>query len=456
LVSSISREEAATDVLVLWEKKQPSLRKALNHFSEQLGITDWKIRTAIHSLVFETIRRLNTLDWILGKVLSKSKLSDLDVFTRNLLRVATYLIYSGKAVAALVTNEAVVIIKRRRSRKLSGFVNAVLRQVQHFQVEELLKLLPETQQTALKFSAPQWLVKYSERLLGKEEAHAFLTSGLQNPAVYVRVNTLLTSISEAKSELVKEDFECLSSPEIPEIFRLKKGNKPVTNTATYKRNKVYLQSLASGLVAHVLNPFPQSIVVDLCAAPGSKTSHLAQLMENQGNIIALDWSIPRLREFKKILARLNVRNTHIILTDSHHLPFRQNFRADSVLVDPPCSNTGVIQTRPEVKWGITLESISQMCKIQLALLEQGSTLVAPNGQIVYSTCSISLEENEYVIRNFLAKHSEFETAPTEPWIGTPGFEGFTDCQRLFPHRNDTEGFFIAKLVRRQPAIEANE
>ncbi len=452
MVASISREEAAADVLVLWEEEYPSLRKALNRFSENQGITDWKIRTAIHSLVFETIRRLNTLDWILDNVLSRSKLADLDVFTRNLLRVATYLIYSGKALAALATNESVAIIKRRRSKRLGGFVNAVLRRVQHFKTEELFKLLPEAQHTALKFSSPLWLVEYTERLLGREEAHAFLAAGLENPFVYVRVNTLISSIPDVIDELVGEGFECLPSPEIPEIFRLKKGSRPVTNTPAYRRNAIYLQNLASGIVGRVLSPFPQALIVDLCAAPGSKTSHLAQLMKNRGNIIALDWSIQRLRELNKILTRLGVLNTHIVLADSQKLPFRKKFRSDYVLVDPPCSNTGVIQTRPEVKWSITPETISQMRKIQLALLEQSSKLIASNGQIVYSTCSISLEENEYVIRDFLANHSEFETVSTEPWIGIPAFEGFTNCQRLFPHRNDTEGFFIAKLVRKQTSV----
>jgi 16S rRNA (cytosine967-C5)-methyltransferase len=451
---SISREEAAADVLVLWEEQYQSLRKALNRFSEERDITDWKIRTAIHSLVFETIRRLNTLDWILNNVLSRSKLADLDVFTRNLLRVATYLIYSGKGLAALATNEAVTIIKRRRSKRLGGFVNAVLRKVQHYGIEESLKTLPKAQHTALKFSAPPWLVEYTERLLGLEEARAFLASGLENPSIYVRVNTLTSSISEAIEDLEKEGFECFSRPEIPEMLKLKKGFKPVINTSTYQRNAIYLQSLASGIVARVMDPLPQRIIVDLCAAPGSKTSHLAQLMNNRGHIIAVDWSLPRAIELGKILTRLNVQNTHVILADSLNLPFREKFRADEVLVDPPCSNTGVIQTRPEVKWLITPETITLMHKIQLALLEQACKLTRPNGHIIYSTCSISLEENEYVIRDFLAKHPEFSTIQTEPWIGTPAFEGFTNCQRLFPHRNDTEGFFIAKLIRKpKPAEE---
>ena len=448
MVGPISREEAAADVLVLWETKYPSLRKALNRFSETRDITDWKIRTAIHSLVFETMRRLNTLDWILECILSRSKLSDLDIFTRNLLRVATYLIFSGKGVSALATNEAVTIIKRRRSKRLGGFVNAVLRKVQHFSFETLLKSLPEIQSTALRFSVPPWFAEYVEGLLGKEEAQALLAVGLENPSVYVRVNTLISSIPEVKQELEKEGFECVSTLEIPEIFKLKKGELPVTKTSAYQRNAIYLQNLASGIVGRVISPVPQNILVDLCAAPGSKTSHLAQLMENRGNIIALDWSAPRLHELEKILTKQNVQNTHIILADSMTLPFREGFRSDYVLVDPPCSSTGVLQTRPEIKWSLAFETISNMRKVQLKLLDQGGKIVAHDGYLVYSTCSITLEENEYVIRDYLANHPEFHTVSTEPWIGIPAFEGFKNCQRLFPHRNDTEGFFIAKLIRK--------
>lgn len=450
--NGISREEAAAEVLVRWEEEHPSLRRALHLFAEEKGIKEWQIRTAIHSLVFETVRRLNSLDWILNAALRQSTVNDLDPVTRNVLRVATYLILFGNAVPALVTNEAVSIVKRRRNTRVAGFCNAVLRKVQSMNLEELLAALPEPNRSAFRLSVPPWLLEYGERLLGAEEARDFFATGLQNPPVYVRVNTLQAGVDETVQDLVREGFRCASAPGIPEVLKLERGAKPVTHAAPYLKNAIYIQSLASALVSRVINPASDAIIVDLCAAPGSKTSHLAQLMQNHGTIVALDNALPRARELQRNLFRLGVRNSHVVLASSFELPFRDAFHADYVLVDPPCSNTGVIQTRPEVKWNITPERIERIQRIQTRLLNNGSDLVAPNGYAIYSTCSITLEENEHLVRNFLSAHPDFELAPTEPCLGATGFGDCSKCQRLYPHRQYTEGFFIAKLHRKETPL----
>jgi 16S rRNA (cytosine967-C5)-methyltransferase len=447
--NGISREEAAAEVLIKWEEEHPSLRRALHLFAEEKNIKEWQIRTAIHSLVFETVRRLNTVDWILNAVLKRSTVNDLDPLIRNVLRVATYLILLGNAVPALVTNEAVSIIKRRRNARVAGLCNAVLRKVQSLDLNALFASLPEPNRSAFKLSVPPWLLEYSERLLGPEEARDFFATGLQNPPIYVRVNTLQTSVNETIQDLVKEGFQCASTPGIPEILKLERGPKPVTHAAPYLKNTIYIQSLASALVSRVINPASDAIIVDLCAAPGSKTSHLAQLMQNRGTIVAIDNAPPRARELQRNLQRLGVKNSYVILASSFGLPFRDAFHADYVLVDPPCSNTGVIQTRPEVKWNITPERIERIKRIQVRLLDNGSALVAPDGYAIYSTCSITLEENEYLIRDFLSTHPDFELSPTEHDLGTTGFEDCNYCLRLFPHQQCTEGFFIAKLHRRE-------
>ncbi len=155
----------------------------------------------------------------------------------------------------------------------------------------------------------------------------------------------------------------------------------------------------------------------------------------------------RTKELHRNLSRLGVRNSHIILANSFKLPFRVGFQAKYVLIDPPCSNTGVIQTRPEVKWTMTQERIRRLSQVQSSLLLKGSQLVAPGGYAVYSTCSITLDENEHLIRDFLDANPDFILVPTVPKLGIAAYEGFVNCQRLFPHQHDTEGFFIAKLQR---------
>lgn len=443
----ISREEAAADVLVLWEEDYPSLRWALRHFAEVQNIKDWQIRTPIHGLVFETIRRLNTIDWALNSVLRKTTLDYLDTLTRNVLRVATYLILFGNGKAPLVTNEAVSIIKRRKNKKIAGFCNAVLRNIQALNLEELYSSMSMDKQTSLKYSVPLWLLKEVKQILGPEETQKFLEAGLKNPSVYIRVNTLLCPVEKVVQSLENEGFRCTPSPQLSEILKVQRGTKPVTTTQLYQENAIYLQSLSSALVSRVTNPPPSSLIIDLCAAPGSKTSHLAQLMNNKGYIIAIDYAPLRVEELQRNLLRLGVRNTHTILANSFKLPFRKNFHSEYVLVDPPCSNTGVIQTRPEVKWNMTPKLIRRIRRVQKALLHEASRLVTPNGNLIYSTCSITLDENEHLVQDFLSSHPSFELVKTNPWIGQAAFKGLDKCQRLFPHLNDTEGFFIAKLHR---------
>ncbi|MFX1563922.1 MAG: transcription antitermination factor NusB [Promethearchaeota archaeon] len=443
----ISREEAAADVLILWEEKYPSLRSALRHFSKVQNIKDWHIRTAIHGLVFETIRRLNTIDWALNFVLKKTNLDELDNLTRNVLRTATYLILFGNAKAPLVTNEAVTIVKRRNNKKIAGFCNAVLRKIQALNLEELYSSFSVDKQTTLRNSVPLWLLKEIKQILGPDETRKFLESVLENPSVYVRVNTLLCPVKKAVRDLENEGFKCTPSPRLSEMLKLQRGTKPVTHTQSYQENKIYLQSLSSALVSRVANPPSSAIIIDLCAAPGSKTSHLAQIMGNKGNIIAIDNAPLRVKELQRNLHRLDVRNTHTILANSFKLPLCKNFNSEYVLVDPPCSNTGVIQTRPEAKWNMNPKLIRKIRRVQKALLEVGSFLVASSGYLIYSTCSITLDENENLIHDFLSSQPGFELVKTDPWIGQAAFKGLDKCQRLFPHRDDTEGFFVAKLHR---------
>lgn len=447
-LSEISREEAAAEVLSLWEESHYSLRTAMGQLAKDWRITDWRIRTAIHSLVFETVRRLNTIDYVLNSVLEKTTVTDLDSLTRNTLRIAAYLILFGEGIPALATNEAVSIIKRRRNKRLAGLGNAVLRKVQQTDLNTIIQMTSIEEKNTLQYSVPQWLYEYAEQLLGFHEGREFFSASLQSPSLYIRINTLHNKAESTINRLEKQEFQCTPTPHLPEIYKVQRGTQPVIQTNLYAQNTIYVQSLASALVSRILNPKRESIIVDLCAAPGSKTSHLAQLMENHGNIIAVDNIPVRTQELKRNLTRLGVRNTHILLANSFKLPFRKDFQVDSVLVDPPCSNTGVIQTRPEVKWTMTPELVRRLTKVQKNLLQTGSQIVAPDGHIVYSTCSITLDENEHLIREFLDTNKDYELVPTKPLLGSPAFEELVYCQRLFPHKQDTEGFFIAKLHKK--------
>jgi 16S rRNA (cytosine967-C5)-methyltransferase len=189
-------------------------------------------------------------------------------------------------------------------------------------------------------------------------------------------------------------------------------------------------------------------VLDVCAAPGGKTGHLAQLMENRGRILSMDFSERRLDIWRREMTRLGVENAVPVLGDARKPRAFPDVEADLVLVDPPCTGTGTFNRTPSGKWRLTSRSIDRMRLIQRKILYNCADHVAEGGSIVYCTCSVTAEENEMVIRDFLQVHGDFELVEAEPRLGLPGLMGQEYAQRLYPHIHRCNGFFLARLARR--------
>jgi 16S rRNA (cytosine967-C5)-methyltransferase len=203
-----------------------------------------------------------------------------------------------------------------------------------------------------------------------------------------------------------------------------------------------LSSIISGLVA---SPQPGDIVLDICAAPGNKTGHLAALMKNEGEIFSVDVSAKRMAFWKREVKRVGCLISHGIVADATKLEL--NVEADVVLVDPPCSNTGVFAKNPTMKWRLTSSRIQALTAKQKALLETSSKHVRSGGTLTYSTCSILPEENEEVVDSFLRRNPDFAIVRQTPFVGSVGLRGLTDCQRFYSHLHECNGYFIAKLRR---------
>jgi 16S rRNA C967 or C1407 C5-methylase (RsmB/RsmF family) len=187
-------------------------------------------------------------------------------------------------------------------------------------------------------------------------------------------------------------------------------------------------------------------VLDLCAAPGAKTTYLAQLMENRGTLISADYSKRRIQVWKRETERMGASIAQPVVADARKsLPL--NVSADLVILDPPCTSTGTFGKTPGAKWRLTKRSMLGMAKIQAEMMEQCAEYVKDGGFLVYSTCSITVEENEMVIEGFLRLHPEFQLVEAKPRIGLPGLRGLTMCQRLYPHIHECNGFFVAKLKK---------
>jgi 16S rRNA (cytosine967-C5)-methyltransferase len=189
-------------------------------------------------------------------------------------------------------------------------------------------------------------------------------------------------------------------------------------------------------------------VLDVCAAPGAKTTYLAQLMQNRGSIYSVDYSVRRMRVWRSEVARMGVKIAESVIADAC-APLSVAVDADVVVLDPPCTSTGVFAKQPSAKWRLTPQSIDKMADVQWRMINSCAERVKAGGVLTYSTCSITVEENEMIIERFLKRHPEFALEAITPKLGVPGFRGLDRCQRLYPHLHESNGFFIAKLRKQE-------
>jgi 16S rRNA (cytosine967-C5)-methyltransferase len=206
-----------------------------------------------------------------------------------------------------------------------------------------------------------------------------------------------------------------------------------------------VQDFASYLSVKAANPTPGENVLDLCAAPGGKTATLAQMMKNRGRITSVDYSRNRMASWRTETERLGVRIASPLIGDASNIGLTKQF--DLVIVDPPCTGTGILDRNPRMKWHLSPKLVQKFSLLQSRMLEESSKYTRPGGRILYCTCSLTLEENEFVLLKFLSAHADFETRPILEEYGSPGLRGQSNCRRLYPHRDSTAGYFIAKLER---------
>ncbi|MHA1344346.1 MAG: RsmB/NOP family class I SAM-dependent RNA methyltransferase [Promethearchaeota archaeon] len=273
----------------------------------------------------------------------------------------------------------------------------------------------------------------------------------------IRVNTLKIKPSELKIKLEDKHFELIPIKYIPYGFKIKKAPQNLGSLHEFLYGYFYLQKVVSMLPAHILNPKPGDIVIDMCAAPGSKATQLAQIMENKGALILIEKNPKRIPALDINLKRMGVLNSIILNIDAIIIS-NTNLKADKILLDAPCTGEGLIREDVTRKKSRNLNDIKRMAKIQKKLLEAGLKALKPGGQLVYSTCSIAPEENELVINEVLQKLSDYSIIKIPHSFGINGLDfvygkyltnDLKLSQRLYPHLHDTIGFFICLIQRKK-------
>ena len=383
-------------------------------------------RALTHELVLGVLRWQLWLDKLIEHY-SKRAVATLDLPVRLALRIGLYqLRFLERVPAAAAVNESVNLVRSARVSSAAAFVNAVLRRAIRESAFDPSSLLDPLEKLAVQTSHPVWLVRRWIDAFGEVEAEAFARANNLVPPTAFRV--------------VEGDFEGILA-QLQEVggivdpSAVARGAWRVSGATSVLRElvangKIYLQDEASQLVAQTVNVEPGERVLDLCAAPGGKTTLMAQRAEDRGLIVAADRSAKRLETVLKITASHNLTSIKSLLLDAaQELPF-ENSAFDRILVDAPCSGTGTLRRNPEIRWRISENDIHELAAQQKLFLKNAARVLKPGGQLVYSTCSVERDENEEVIHNFLREHPDFKLEKS---------------LRLWPHREGTDGFFIASL-----------
>jgi 16S rRNA (cytosine967-C5)-methyltransferase len=431
------------------EMRRLNERSALVRTTKQLGIRDSQSIRLAYGLVVETTRRKNLIDKLINTVVAPKKIGEYNQGVQAFLRLYVYQTRVAKDWGKIHLKEAESIASLGRS--ILGW--QVMREVETYLGYMLTQPLPpimetasETERIALETFHPTWFVEYCIKLFGKEKAVAFLQGSLNPLPTYIRVNTLKAPEEETVKRLQTEDVKLEKAEPLKYTYKVLELKNPLNSSPYLKEGWFYVQDKASCFATQAANPQPDSTVFDVCAAPGAKTTFLTQLMGNQGSIVSLDFSAKRMQTWLRETERMGATNAEPLVADVRvSVPLMGE--ADLVVLDPPCTSTGVFAKQPSAKWRLSPKSIQNMSKIQLQMIEKCADKVKPGGTLAYSTCSVTLEENEGVIGQFLKTHPEFRLAEIEPKIGLPGLDGLTQCQRLYPHIHHCNGFFIAKLKK---------
>jgi 16S rRNA (cytosine967-C5)-methyltransferase len=458
--SQLSLRQAAWEVLNHFNAAERNCAELIEKFGAKT-----QNRSGLVDITLGIIRNYAFVDSLITQVSIQPK-NNIPTETFNCLRIAVYeLVFSNRAHYAVV-NETVNLARKIGSKKSAGFVNAVLRKTcahiknknANLKIAEPQKTLPlnsrigcefdidilpdpdrnKAEYLSSAFSLPLWLIEQWLAQFGPEKTTNICFASNRRPSIYARANKLKLTGQELFEILKAQDINCdfvdfgeLSRAEKYKMVRLNKpGN--ISELNVFKEGLFTIQDITSSSVVPLLNPLPGWKIFDICAAPGTKTTQIAELIHNKGLIIATDKDNARLAKLEENIQRLGITSVRIIdyetfLKDlSAKADSSYQSSGDAVLLDVPCSNSGVLARRPEVRLRITLKKINELAQTQKQLLNLAASLVKSGGRICYSTCSILQQENNDVVNAFIKQHSQFSLEKENlvlPSAGTYDFDG---------------------------------
>lgn len=432
----INARKVAFEALSKLERDSAFSNLTLDSFLNKYEM-DIRDKSFVSALFYGVIERKITLDYNLSLYLQKP-ISKLKPEAVTILRLGAYqILFMDKIPSSAAVNESVKLAKKYCSYA-TGLINAVLRKT-----DKNGLVLPEKEGTAyylsVKYSCEKWLCEKWIKEYGYENAEGVLSAGTGSPETFIRVNTLKISDDELIERLKAEGIDC-EKTYLAHALRISLNGKDIEKTEGYKNGLFHVQDLASQLCIKALDAKERETVFDLCSAPGGKAYTAAEYMKNKGTVLCFDKYEARVDLIKKGAERLGLDIIKGSVSDA--LIFRNDLgKADRVLCDVPCSGTGIIRRKPEIKYKAK-EALEDLPEIQYSILVNGAQYVKEGGRLIYSTCALSKEENEGVCNRFLSVNSDFSAVNPLPEISSDPFI------TLMPHINSSDGFFIACFERK--------
>lgn len=431
--------DAALSILMEIENEQ-AFSNLLLHKTIELYDLPVKDRALLTELTYGTLQQQMTLDYYLQPFIR----GKVQPWVRQLLRLSVYqIVYLSKIPPHAVVNEAVKIANKRGHKGISSMVNGILRSILREGVPSLDEIEDPIVRLSIETSHPEWLIRRWVEQYGLEETTAFAVMNNLPPVTTARINSTKTNRGEVIGLLKKEGVLAEPGRLADKSIQVQSGS--LAATEAFKQGLLTVQDESSMLPAAALQAEPGMKVLDMCAAPGGKTTHIAELMNDEGKVYAHDLHPHKLRLIEQNAKRLGLTSIQTSSGDSRNLlELYEEETFDRVLVDAPCSGFGVIRRKPEIKYKKTVQDVKQLAAIQKDLLDVAAHLVKPDGIIVYSTCTIDKAENDEVAKSFLAAHEQFEAAAFT--VHNTAAEG---SLQVLPHEYDSDGFFVAAFRKKK-------
>lgn len=441
----------AVKILCRCERTDSYLDKLIDTELRNSTLNDFD-KSLLNEISHGVIRWLRRLDWFLNGFY-RGQYEKCLPEVKNAMRVALYqILFLNRIPYSAAVNEAVEFIKRTHGEKHAGVVNGLLRTIIRT-LDNLVwptREIDEVNYLGMVQSHPNWMVRRWISRFGFDEAQTLCEENNRRPYICLRVNKQRISPDEITNYLGGKNIQFRKTNYIDYFYTIKIMSK-IYADEFFKKGYFTIQDESAGLVSHLVDPKENDLILDVCAAPGGKTSHMSEIMNNRGKIIAVDKYLSRVEIMKDNLDRLGVTNTvslhdDILNPESTILKNDIVNKVDKVLVDAPCSGLGVLSKKPDIKWKRELDDIYKLQKLQLDILENTIKYLKPGGALIYSTCTIEKEENNDVVEMFLNRNKSFKVDNARNYIpeNVVNEDGFVET---FPHIHHIDGGFCVRLIK---------